>query len=100
MSHETRFDRWRNHDDRMVVPGRTARKEAATMRINTTRFGRLDIDPHERLLFPLGILGLEDCCEWVLLADAENDALGWLQSTARREIALAVVSPRRFVPGY
>jgi flagellar assembly factor FliW len=35
-----------------------------------------------------------------LLADADNDALGWLQSTARREIALAVVSPRRFVTGY
>jgi flagellar assembly factor FliW len=74
--------------------------EAATMRINTTRFGRLEIDPHERLVFPAGILGLEDCREWVLLADAENDALGWLQSTARREIALAVVSPRRFVPGF
>jgi flagellar assembly factor FliW len=70
------------------------------MRINTTRFGRLEIDLHERLLFPAGILGLEECREWVLLADAENDALGWLQSTARREIALAVVSPRRFVPGF
>jgi flagellar assembly factor FliW len=74
--------------------------EAATMRINTTRFGRLEIHPHERLVFPAGILGLEDCREWVLLADAENDALGWLQSTARREIALAVVSARRFVPGF
>jgi flagellar assembly factor FliW len=36
----------------------------------------------------------------VLLADAENDALGWLQSISRGEIALAVVSPRRFVPDY
>jgi flagellar assembly factor FliW len=36
----------------------------------------------------------------VLLADATNDALGWLQCTQRPEIALAVVSPRRFVPDY
>ena len=36
----------------------------------------------------------------MLLADAENDSLGWLQSIMRPEIALAVVSPRRFVPDY
>lgn len=70
------------------------------MNISTTRFGRLEIKSEELLVFPSGILGLEDCREWVLLADAENDALGWLQSTTRREVALAVVSPRRFVPGY
>ena len=40
------------------------------------------------------------CTEWVLLADAQNDALGWLQSLERPELALAVVSPRRFVPDY
>ncbi len=70
------------------------------MRIITTRFGRLDLDPKDRLLFPAGIVGLEDCQEWVVLADAENDALGWLQCASRREIALPVVSPRRFVPNY
>jgi flagellar assembly factor FliW len=34
------------------------------------------------------------------LSDAQNDALGWLQSLDRAEVALAVVSPRPFVPGY
>jgi flagellar assembly factor FliW len=43
---------------------------------------------------------MESCREWVLLADANNDALGWLQSVERPEVALAVVSPRRFVPDY
>jgi flagellar assembly factor FliW len=70
------------------------------MFIQTTRFGRLEIAPHDVLVFPAGIPGLEDCREWVLLADAGNDALGWLQSTTRREIAFAVVSPQRFVAGY
>ncbi len=70
------------------------------MRVNTTRFGRLEIDADDVLLFPAGLLGLEDCRHWVLLADAENDSLGWLQSIMRPEIALAVVSPRRFVPDY
>ena len=70
------------------------------MRISTTRFGRIDVDPADVLTFPSGLPGLEDCREWALLADATNDALGWLQSTTRGDVALAVVSPRRFVPDY
>ncbi|MFM1997137.1 MAG: Flagellar assembly factor FliW [Planctomycetota bacterium] len=70
------------------------------MRISTTRFGRIDVDPADILHFPSGLPGLEDCRDWALLADADNDALGWLQSTTRGDVALAVVSPRRFVPDY
>lgn len=70
------------------------------MRITTTRFGRIDVDAADLIRFPSGMPGLEDCREWALLADAANDALGWLQSTTRPDVALAVVSPRRFVPDY
>src|SRR6185369_15825249 len=72
----------------------------SNMKIDTTRFGCLDIVPDDLLQFPAGLLGLEDCRHWVLLADAEHSALGWLQSTLRPEIALAVVCPRRYVPDY
>lgn len=70
------------------------------MRINTTRFGRIEINADDVLLFPTGLVGLEDCRHWVLLADAHNESLGWLQSISRAEVALAVVCPRRFVPEY
>jgi len=70
------------------------------MRINTSRFGRIDVVADDVLTFPSGLPGLEDCREWALLADSSNDALGWLQSTTRPDIAMAVVSPRRFVPDY
>jgi flagellar assembly factor FliW len=70
------------------------------MQIQTTRFGFLEVEADAVLTFPTGLLGLENCRHWVLLADAHNDALGWLQSTSRADIALAVVSPRRFVPYY
>jgi flagellar assembly factor FliW len=70
------------------------------MRINTSRFGRIDVAAGDVLHFPSGLPGLEDCREWALLADAGNDALGWLQSTSRGDVAIAVVSPRRFVPDY
>jgi flagellar assembly factor FliW len=70
------------------------------MRTNTTRFGQIDYEPEDVIRFPEGLLGLELCHEWVLLADTENEALAWMQSIQRTEVALAVVSPRRFVPGY
>jgi flagellar assembly factor FliW len=70
------------------------------MRITTIRFGRIDVEQADILHFPSGLPGLEDCRDWALLADSDNDALGWLQSTTRGDIALAVVSPRRFVPDY
>ena len=70
------------------------------MRINTSRFGRIDVDAGDIIQFPSGLPGLEDCREWALLADSTNDALGWLQCTTRGDMALAVVSPRRLVPDY
>jgi flagellar assembly factor FliW len=70
------------------------------MLVHTTRFGPVAIEATDILHFPEGLMGLGDCHHWVLLADAQNDALGWLQSTSRADVALAVVSPRRFVPSY
>jgi flagellar assembly factor FliW len=70
------------------------------MFIRTTRFGLVEIQPEDILQFPEGLVGFTDCHEWVLLADARNGALGWLQSTTRADLAFAVVSPRRFVPAF
>ena len=72
----------------------------SAMEILTTRFGSVQIEPNDIICFPNGMIGLDACRQWVLLADAHNDAIGWLQSTTQPEVALAVVSPRRFVPDY
>jgi flagellar assembly factor FliW len=70
------------------------------MHIATTRFGEVEADDGDILTFVDGLIGMEDCRRWVLLGDAENRALGWMQCFDRPEVALAVVSPRRFVPDY
>jgi flagellar assembly factor FliW len=70
------------------------------MNLSTTRFGSVTIEECDVLNFVDGLIGMEQCRRWVLLADASNPALGWLQSTERSDLALAVVSPRRFVPHY
>ena len=70
------------------------------MEITTPRFGTLEVSPADILLFEHGLIGLRQCCRWVVLADAQNPALGWLQSVDQPEVALGVVSPRRFVADY
>jgi len=70
------------------------------MEIPTSRFGPIEIEAADILHFPEGLAGLDGCLDWVFLADSMNDALGWLQSATHEEVALAVVSPRRFVPDF
>jgi flagellar assembly factor FliW len=70
------------------------------MNISTAKFGSLTIEETDILMFADGLIGMEDCQRWVLLGDSENGALAWLQSLERPEVALGVVSPRRFVPAY
>lgn len=70
------------------------------MRIDSTRFGAVTIEPEDILTFPQGLIGWEDLRHWVLLCDSENNSLGWLQCVGRPDVALPVVSPRKYVPGY
>ncbi|MFZ5829791.1 MAG: flagellar assembly protein FliW [Planctomycetota bacterium] len=70
------------------------------MEISTQRFGRLLLRGDEILSFPHGLLGFEDCLRWVLISDPAVDCVAWLQSVDHAELALAVTSPRLFVPGY
>ena len=70
------------------------------MLLHTTRFGTLHIEADDLFLFSKGLIGFEDFRRWVLLADSCNDAIGWLQSASHPDMAVAVVSPRRFVPDY
>jgi len=53
------------------------------MEILTARFGAVEIESDDVIRFPGGMLGLEDCADWVLLADAQSEILGWLQSSTR-----------------
>lgn len=70
------------------------------MKIHTTRFAAIEIEPDDILFFRNGLLGFEDCRHWVLLADADNAAVAWLQSMQHADIAVPVVSPRRFADDY
>ena len=70
------------------------------MEIHTKRFGVLNVANEDVLHFPNGLIGFEDCHRWVLLCDPRNELVVWLQSVEQADLALAVVSPRRFVRNY
>lgn len=70
------------------------------MELFTTRFGPVCVEEEDVITFSNGLIGMEPCRRWALLADSQNASLGWLQSVDRDDLALAVVSPRRFVPDY
>jgi flagellar assembly factor FliW len=52
------------------------------------------------LLFSRGLFAFENHRHWVLLADDDERSVAWLQSLSDPEVALPLVSPRLFVPGY
>jgi len=70
------------------------------MLVTTTRFGSIEIEPEDIILFPHGIVGYEDMRHWVLLSDPNQEAVAWLQSITHADVALATVSPRRYIANY
>ena len=74
--------------------------DVAIMRIETTRFGTLEINERELFLFPRGLIGMETLRQWALLPDPQSPAVAWLQSASRGDRAVPLISPRAFVEGY
>jgi len=70
------------------------------MDVTTTRFGTISVQDDDLILFQRGLIGLEHCRSWMLLADGQNGSLGWLQNVDRGEVAVGIVSPHWIVPDY
>lgn len=67
------------------------------MLLETARFGRLEYEARDLLLFTAGLIGFEQLHAWVLLRE---DSLSWLQAVEDPRIALPLVSPFPYVPDY
>ena len=70
------------------------------MKYETTHFGTLDISADGIVLFPDGIIGYEQRRHWVLLWEADSDAVCWLQSLDDPDLVFSAVMPHRFVSNY
>ena len=68
------------------------------MRINTTRFGQIDIDDKRIIQFSDGLPGFPEAHRFVLLEHAPNNAFHWLQCLDDPALAFVVMDPMMIEP--
>lgn len=69
------------------------------MEVESSRFGRVEIDPASVIEFPDGLIGLGGR-RYALLATKPGSPFLWLQSLEDAGIALPVTNPHRFFPDF
>lgn len=69
------------------------------MKIDTSRFGQIEVDEDKVILFKEGIPGLNHLKKYILLHE-EKAPLHWLQSVEDGKIAFVLADPFVFKPDY
>ncbi|MBA3011060.1 MAG: flagellar assembly protein FliW [Proteobacteria bacterium] len=70
------------------------------MKIQTRRFGEIEIDENKTLSMPEGLPGFPGFERFALLEDPKTAPFCWLQSVEEPNLALAVMNPFLFKPDY
>lgn len=70
------------------------------MRIQTSRFGVIEITEDDLIIFPEGLLGFGTLRKFVLLDDPNDEIFAWLQSCEESAIAFPVLEPELFADNY
>lgn len=78
---------------------KTAEK-TTRIKIETTRFGRLEAAPETFLSFSDGLYGFPEARKFLLIETDNAPDFRWLQSVERPDLAFLVTDPELFYPGY
>ncbi len=70
------------------------------MKIDTRKFGEIEIDETKILTMPDGLPGFPGFERFVLLEDPKTVPFCWFQSLEEPNIALIVMNPFQFMPDY
>ena len=70
------------------------------MKVETTRFGTLDVDESKVVRFTQPILGFSDCHKYIIVEGPGDGKIWWLQSCDRPELAFIVMDPLQVMPNY
>lgn len=70
------------------------------MRVQTSRFGVIEIREDDIITFPEGLLGFNDLRRFILLDDPKDEIFAWLQSCEEPGIAFPVLEPELFTVDY
>lgn len=70
------------------------------MKIQTSRFGWIQIQESDQVSFPEGILGFGQLRQFVLIDDPNDEIFAWLQSCEEPGIAFPILEPELFDAQY
>jgi len=70
------------------------------MKVETTRFGSVEVADDEILSFPEGLLGFSNCQRFAVLPNPSGGPLQWLQSVEDANLAFVICQPQLFKPDY
>lgn len=70
------------------------------MLVQTSRFGQIQTSQEEVIVFPQGLIGFEATRHWVIVPDPANSDVAWLQSLNEANVALPLISPRKFATNF
>lgn len=70
------------------------------MKVQTSRFGVVEIGTDDLIEFPEGLLGFNALRKFVLLDDPTDDIFAWLQSCDDGSVAFPVLEPELFSDSY
>ncbi len=70
------------------------------MIVNTSRFGKVEVDDQRVITFPKGLLGFPRYKRYVLIEPSEENYFFWFQAVDAPDLAFVVTDPSLFVPTY
>jgi flagellar assembly factor FliW len=80
-----------------MTPNHTG--DPATLVLDSSRFGRIELDPSTLIEFPEGLIGLGGT-RYALVNHSRESPFAWLHSVDDGGLALPVTNPNRFFPDY
>lgn len=70
------------------------------MKVQTTRFGDIDVKESEVITLTEGMLGFSECQRFIMMDDEIGEPFKWMQSLDIPALAFVVIDPAVILPSY
>jgi len=70
------------------------------LKVKTTRFGELELNPSDIITFHEGLLGFDKLTRYFIVDPGDSTLILWLQSVEDEKIAFPIIEPKIFKPDY
>ena len=70
------------------------------MKIQTTRFGSINVNEDQVITLAEGMLGFSECSRFVMMDDEIGEPFMWMQSLDIPSLAFVVIDPAMILPSY